>query len=81
MASKWHQNGIKMASKLTQNSSIFFRGTGPFSATLEVRPEPSLAHMGAVAGISDGGAFKGVAWVTPLVIGFVVAIALIGMYP
>ena len=28
------------------------RGTGPFSETLEVRPEPSLAHLGAPAGIS-----------------------------
>ena len=57
------------------------RGTGPFSETLEVRPEPSLAHLGAVAGISEGAAssssLKGVAWVTPLVIGFVVVIALI----
>ena len=28
------------------------RGTGPFSETLEVRPEPSLAHLGSPAGIS-----------------------------
>ena len=53
------------------------RGTGPFSDTLEVRPEPSLAHLGAPAGISDDPSLKGVAWVTPLIIGFVVAIALI----
>ncbi len=53
------------------------RGAGPFSATLEVRPEPSLAHLGAVAGISEGASLKGVAWVTPLVIGFVVVIAII----
>ena len=26
------------------------RGTGPFSETLEVRPEPSLAHLGKVSG-------------------------------
>ena len=50
------------------------RGTGPFSETLEVRPEPSLAHLGAVAGIAED---KGVAWITPLIIGFVVVVALI----
>ena len=54
------------------------RGTGPFSDTLEVRPEPSLAHLGAAAGISEtGAAIEGVVWVTPLVIGFVVVIAMI----
>ena len=42
------------------------RGTGPFSETLEVRPEPSLAHLGAVAGIAED---KGIAWITPLIIG------------
>ena len=53
------------------------RGAGPFSHTLEVRPEPSLAHLGAAAGISEGAALKGVAWLTPLVIGFVIVIAMI----
>ena len=42
------------------------RGSGPFSETLEVRPEPSLAHLGAVAGIAED---KGIAWITPLIIG------------
>ena len=29
-----------------QVAAFTSRGTGPFSETLEVRPEPSLAHLG-----------------------------------
>ena len=31
-----------------QVAAFTSRGTGPFSETLEVRPEPSLAHLGKV---------------------------------
>ena len=33
-----------------QVAAFTSRGTGPFSETLEVRPEPSLAHLGKVSG-------------------------------
>ena len=32
-----------------QVAAFTSRGTGPFSETLEVRPEPSLAHLGKVS--------------------------------